>query len=344
MRTEQFRESTGLKVRTLCRELGIAYGSFKRWRGKTPLRQKPGPKKYLPLPFEALKEEIHNLKHCRQRSFGTFEIYQKYRDSISRRELMHMIQQERKRKNAVRSGFQQRLQWHEPGVCWSIDGTEYGKDQQGKSLTVCPVRDLSSKYEFEPHTGVSTQGKDVAMHLRELFEKYGPPLFLKRDNGGIFNSQEVEDAMAEYGVLPLNSPPYCPRYNGARERGIRELKEQAGIDLQRWEPQALAPYMEAVVNRLNIKKRKSLRGQCALQAHFLRAQRKYDKKQRHNIFEWMKTRSMAIMAQMGVVNRRNWDASWRQAAATWLSDQGLLTISFNNQKCYPFSRSNGLIN
>jgi ADP-ribosylglycohydrolase len=39
-----------------------------------------------------------------------------------------------------------------------------------------------------------------------------------------FNNQYVDAVMARFGVLPLNNPPHFPRYNGAEEKGIRDLK------------------------------------------------------------------------------------------------------------------------
>jgi len=64
----------------------------------------------------------------------------------------------------------------------------------------------------------------VAEHLEKLFRRHGPPLFLKRDNGSPLNAAEVDAVLADYGVIPLNSPAYYPRYNGAMEKSIRDFK------------------------------------------------------------------------------------------------------------------------
>ena len=58
-----------------------------------------------------------------------------------------------------------------------------------------------------------------------LFRRFGAPLFYKRDNGGNLNRTAVNDVLAEYGVIPLNSPAYYAPYNGAIERGQREIKQ-----------------------------------------------------------------------------------------------------------------------
>jgi hypothetical protein len=47
---------------------------------------------------------------------------------------------------------------------------------------------------------------------------------LKRDNGSNLNQQAVDEVLARYWVLPLNSPPHYPPYNGGTECAVRELK------------------------------------------------------------------------------------------------------------------------
>ena len=57
-----------------------------------------------------------------------------------------------------------------------------------------------------------------------LFVLYGPPLVLKSDNGSAFDAGATLALLYQHGVVPLFSPPYWPRYNGAIEAGIGSLK------------------------------------------------------------------------------------------------------------------------
>jgi hypothetical protein len=50
-------------------------------------------------------------------------------------------------------------------------------------------------------------GETVGVRLEQLFLQHGPPLVLKRDNGSNLNQQAVDEVLARYLVLPLNSPP-----------------------------------------------------------------------------------------------------------------------------------------
>jgi hypothetical protein len=88
-------------------------------------------------------------------------------------------------------------------------------------------------------------GGSIAAHLEKLFREHGAPLFLKRDNGSPFNCHEVDAVLARFGVLPLNNPPYYPRYNGAEEKGIRDFK--AAWD-KRWQrvPSVSADFLKGV--------------------------------------------------------------------------------------------------
>ena len=47
---------------------------------------------------------------------------------------------------------------------------------------------------------------------------------LKRDNGSNLNHQAVDEVLSRYLVIPLNSPPHDPPYNGGMECAVRELK------------------------------------------------------------------------------------------------------------------------
>ena len=46
------------------------------------------------------------------------------------------------------------------------------------------------------------------VHLAKLFRRHGAPLFLKRDNGSPLNHAAVNAVLAEFGVIPLNSPAH----------------------------------------------------------------------------------------------------------------------------------------
>lgn len=217
------------------------------------------------------------------------------------------------------------------------DATERGRDRLGRKLYVHAVQDLCTKYRFAPLTALESKGADVAEHLAKLFRRHGAPLFLKRDNGSPLNEGSVNAVLAEYGVIPLNSPARYPRYNGAIEKGIREVKAALGECLVRpvqWRPSAVTPYLLAVQHALNCRPRRSLRGHTACEAYYHQPHARLSKRERLAVFEWIRIHAIDRMNQLEKIDHRSALASWRLAAETWLRCQGLITVSLN-QKVLP---------
>ena len=50
------------------------------------------------------------------------------------------------------------------------------------------------------------------------------PLVLKHDGDAIFHDQQVQDLLERYDVVDLTSPPSYPRFNGKKERSMRDIK------------------------------------------------------------------------------------------------------------------------
>lgn len=220
-----------------------------------------------------------------------------------------------------------RIDWLHPGVCWSIDATEYG-DQQ-----IIPVLDLHSRYRCQPLVSDRLEGNQIARHLEKLFRQHGPPLFLKRDNGSVFNCEAVDEVLARFGVLPLNNPPRFPRYNGAKEKSIRDLKTALDRRLQSSLPvsSALGLTVELTVHELNHQTRRCLNGRTACAVFHDDAQRlRWNQRQRKEIFR-------LLLGQFGAMigKSANGDhplkpaTAWRVTVESWLRCQGLINVRLN---------------
>ena len=53
-------------------------------------------------------------------------------------------------------------------------------------------------------------GDQVDAFVAELVRHYGPPLFLKRDNGAVLHTPAVGRVLAAAAIVPLDSPPTIP--------------------------------------------------------------------------------------------------------------------------------------
>lgn len=117
-----------------------------------------------------------------------------------------------------------RLHWTTPGAVWAVDFTEAPAAVDGLYPYLLAARDLASGQQLLWQPLAHATAAEVRHALASLFVLHGPPLVLKSDNGSAFCAGAVQGLLAGAGVIPLFSPPYWPRYNGAVEAGIGALK------------------------------------------------------------------------------------------------------------------------
>jgi hypothetical protein len=332
--SQEIQNQTGLKARQLGLRLGVPRSTWQRWQTRAkkgdPLLRKSGPKKLGPLPLAQVGFEIASLRHRMKRTQGTGALYQQHRHGISRRELAGKVQEERQRQSRSKRGRQQQLRWKQANLVWAIDATEYGRDGQGQRLWVHAVKDLASRYQMEPLTALESIGVAVAHHLEKLFLQHGAPLLLKRDNGSVFNHHVVNEVLARWGVIPLNSPAYYAPYNGAIEQGIRELKDEVRRALpvpESWNVEQVAPFVAVAAAKRNYQPRRCLGGANAQDIYRERKRRgRWNKRQRHQAFEWITRRAKAILENRMKTDQRSVQTAWRHAVEAWLCDQALVEV------------------
>jgi transposase InsO family protein len=143
-------------------------------------------------------------------------------------------------------------------------------------------------------------GESVAARLEQLFLRHGPPLLLKLDNGSNLNHQAVDEVLARYLVIPLNSPPHYPPYNGGMECAVRELKTPlvkkilAGSPLPESQVQAWA---EVLAHELNHRSHGCLHGQvaCEVFQDAKPAMKAYTLRKRKESFDWINTLTRTLI-------------------------------------------------
>ena len=301
-----------------------------RWRQRQrqglPLWQCPGPRKSLPLDWAEFYPLLRQLNHGRVRTQGTGELLKQFAGSLSRRQLRLLVQDYRQDQlHAMK-----RIDWLWSGLAWSCDATEYG----GDGCQIIPVQDLAARYRFRPLVSDRLDGRQIAAHLESLFRQHGAPLFLKRDNGSPFNCQPVDEVMARFGVLPLNNPPHFPRYNGAEEKSIRDLKAALDQRLQHAAnvPKDFALAVEVTAHDLNHRSRRCLKGRTACAVFHDDAQRlRWTKRQRQTIFRLLLGQFGQMIGKTTKGCHPRPATLWRVTVESWLRCQGLIAVR-QNQK------------
>ena len=327
-RIEALRRSEGLGYRELCSREGVSHTNFVRWRccmkrGESTAKR-PGPRKVEPLDLAVLREQVVLLSHGRKRTTGSGALYAEYRDQVSRRDLGRLVQEERRRKNLDRNRIYHQVSWRVPRLIWAMDDTEYHPDKAYPKAYLHNTQDLGSRFKFEPLVGLQVaSGERVASRLHGLFEVHGPPLFLKRDNGGNLNHHGVDELLETFLVIPVNSPCCYPQYNGCIEAAQREIKDR--LSSHREPPSAFLAIQAGLdVHAINHRRRPCLghRTSCQVFESGLGLARTFTRRKRREVYDWIVEKMLELMKE------------GRLAVETWLLEHGFITVH-NNRKVLP---------
>ena len=324
---------TQMPYAIICRAIRIPLSTLGRWRRRQkedrPLLNRPGPKKVAPFDASLLDGEIRLLNHGAKRSEGTIQLYKKYQDTLSRRDLSQMVEQVRREVVAEHRNQLRRIEWLVPGVVWALDGTE--EKLGNESLHLQNLQDLGSRYKFPPLSGECPVGEEVAGYLSEKFRRFGAPLFLKRDNGGNLNHRMVNEVLSEFFVLPLNSPTYYAPYNGAIEESQGELKTCLRDKLMTHGPKIEDPSLgicaEVAAHDLNHRHRPCLQGKTSCQVFFSSEERPgFSKWERRAIYDILMGRVERILVSLNRFDKSAREMAWRIAVEFWLQARGFIKV------------------
>ena len=94
-------------------------------------------------------------------------------------------------------------------------------------LYLFAVRDLASGQQLLWLPTQEATAQATVNSLAMLFAVHRAPLVLKSDNGSTFDAEATLTLLHQFGIIPLFSPTYWPRYNGSIEAGIGSLKTRS---------------------------------------------------------------------------------------------------------------------
>jgi transposase InsO family protein len=120
--------------------------------------------------------------------------------------------------------FRGRLDWKHTGAVWSMDFTEPKEYIGGTDRWILAIRDLASGYQLTWLSFTHATAECVIAELNGLFQRHGPPLVLKSDNGSQFIAEATRALLEQWIVAQLFNPPRRPAYNGGLERTHPILK------------------------------------------------------------------------------------------------------------------------
>ena len=294
---------------------------------------KPGPKPINPLEMEQLLNQLQQLDHGSKRSRGSGALHQRYHQQISRRDFRLLVKQARRHLQRQRRAGQCRIRWNLPGAVWSLDDTELVVRTTGGrfKLQLQQVQDLGSRYKFAPLVSKHLPGEVIAARLDALFRRHGPPLVLKRDNGSNLCHRAVDKVLARHLVIPLNSPPHYPPYNGGMEKAQGEVKvvlNEKLSSLAEVSDSLVQPVAETAVHQVNHQPRPCMQGRTACHA-FSGAKahmKEYNRPRRKEIIHEIMSLARTINETLAPTTSRLGRAASRLAVEIWLQRHGLITV------------------
>ena len=203
------------------------------------------------------------------------------------------------------------------GTLLEAAGVEFGRtgvsvDDRLRSTNkrIYAAGDVCSRYKFTPLTSAHTPlGEHIAGHLDEQFTRYGPPLSIKRDNGGNLNHHAVNQLLEDAMVVPINSPVMTAAYNGAVERAQGELKRHLNCRYKAKTTGEFALLAESATHDLNHKPRRGLGGNIACRVYFGNNRMRYPKRQRKSIYDWIYDLAAEISTRAG--KKKITPVAWR---------------------------------
>jgi len=325
-RLSQYPADHQVSLRRLCAAAHVGYGSFLRWkrrrnRGGSAVLE-PGPRPLGFLDMAAVDQQIESLHHVNCRTHGTGPLYRELHGVLSRRKLRALVKQVRDRKKTERRAAQRRLEWNpSSGNVWATDTKEIALDA-GSKVWFQTMRDLGSRYTLAPCARHNPTGKDIAAWLDAAFTQHGAPLFLRMDNAANENCAEVSEVLARHWVIPFNSPPRYPRYNGGVECAQREIEEgfeDWTVGLSALPAEHIPAYANATINDLNHRKRPVLDGRHACQVFTRNAQRATLKPgKRKEVLLNLTVMAAFFVDEDAVEKGRHIRKAWRRAVECWL--------------------------
>ena len=319
-----------LPIRTLAAQMRLSAASLSRWKRRLRRGEvvvgKRGPRKVKPLNFSELTERIRGLGHGKKRSQGSGLLHRAYGGGISRRELNAMVRQVRYETNRLLGAEISHVTWLRANLAWAMDDCRKTKQAADGSLHLHNLTDLHSRYRLPPLASHDLPcGEEVAGHLQYLFDRFDPPLFCKRDNGGNLNHLAVNQVLEEALVIPINSPPNRAPYNGGIEHTQGEFKSY----LDRWSWKAgtvdrMALLSETAAHDLNHQPRRCLGGKTACRAYFGGPRIGYSRRKRASVYRYIQDLAADVSTRVGksVIT----PTAWRVAARHWLVTNGLIRI------------------
>ena len=206
-----------------------------------------------------------------------------------------------------------------PGVMWSEDGA--GFRERGRKRELVMAQDDCARLKVGHRLAEGpAKGTDVLSVLQDAFERYEPPLVLKRDGGSIFDEEHVMRFLDAHDVVVITSPSGCPAYNGKQERAVRDVRGYERALRKARPPLPLHERIEAAMEDLNEHRPRPVLGGRTAREVYEQEQRPLPSRKQFR--EEVERREKLLLGE--AASRHQRDAARRRATEQVLLEYGLM--------------------
>jgi len=221
-----------LPRRVVAQRLGVNERTLRNWVRESQEALKPLGRPTI-SPTKRFQARLKVARELRKQGWvGWRPVAAKVGSSISTRLVQESVS-ELKRRLA-----QKRRKWFasnrvsvevlSPNVIWAQDSTHVGRLHH-EAVQAEVIKDRATLEYVDVAVGPRAQAEEILMMLEGCKQGPGLPLVWATDNGSAYRDQRVEDYLKREKVVHLLSRPWVPQDNAAAEKGIRELKVEAGL-------------------------------------------------------------------------------------------------------------------
>jgi hypothetical protein len=115
-----------------------------------------------------------------------------------------------------------------PNVIWGQDSAHAGRTNE-EEVKAEVIKDRATLGYVGLAVGPPATAGEILEMLNAQKKERGLPLVWSTDNGSAYKNEKLIDYLRREKVIHLLSRPRTPQDNGSAEKGIRELKEEAGL-------------------------------------------------------------------------------------------------------------------
>jgi putative transposase len=131
----------------------------------------------------------------------------------------------RKRGRKLRTGARLKPLPTGPNAIWCMDFAEDRLLDGGKVFALL-VKDEATAFGLKIAVAASFKGKDVEAILDQMIKEYGPPEYIRCDNGGQFIAFVVQRWAEVHGVKMAHIDPGKPWQNGSAESFVGTYRKE----------------------------------------------------------------------------------------------------------------------